>query len=630
MIEHILGHARFKTPDATISVNFQPKEGITAVVGPNGVGKTFTAIESLRYLMFGSRALRGKLDTYAELSLSGIVTIRHQRYTIERSLKTAKVFDTDGTQMAVGQEEVTRKVEELLGYGLEVFDLCNAAVQGETQSLGELTAGKRKEKIDEVLRVSDVRAVEKALRDEANALKREAEALTRALPQIGDAPSAPAGYQASADLEQQLDAARDLRRQREKLISQIVNVSVPDEPTTRRLTTDEVAEIEHLEAQRKAFEAAVSAMPLKLPMTEEQIVLAEARYEWEQQREARGPAPDMLLADVRSELAVLDEIVAIERMPDIEAHCPKCDHEFRTRPEVPAAPPHTRRELQEQLARHEKHADALPTEPDTPYSLSPSAAESERKDRARYEAALEAQKALKVLPRATLTASEARQSVANWNAYDQAVEKKRVRDVDNAMIERALADLPLVPDTDQLSSALTEARLFEASEAHFTREKARFDELQADITAKMQAVDDFLDGNKTLAEARAELKSFLAPALSREASSLIVDMTNGVLQSLIIDEDMNITVDGQTLETLSGAGKTVANIALRIALTKVLTGSTFPVFLGDEMDGDLDDTRREATAQALVSLKDQLKQIILITHKDVDIADHVVNLGDTK
>ena len=124
------------------------------------------------------------------------------------------------------------------------------------------------------------------------------------------------------------------------------------------------------------------------------------------------------------------------------------------------------------------------------------------------------------------------------------------------------------------------------------------------------------------------MKSFLAPALSREASSLMFDMTNGVLQDLTVDEDMNISVDGQTLETLSGGGITVANIALRISFAKILTGSAFPVFIGDEMDGDLDVVRREATAQAMVSLKQHLKQIILITHKDVDIADHVLDLGE--
>jgi hypothetical protein len=48
------------------------------------------------------------------------------------------------------------------------------------------------------------------------------------------------------------------------------------------------------------------------------------------------------------------------------------------------------------------------------------------------------------------------------------------------------------------------------------------------------------------------------------------------------------------------------------------------------MDADADNVRREAVAEAMRALIDNghLKQIILITHRGVDIADHVVDLGD--
>src|SRR3546814_8726110 len=88
-------------------------------------------------------------------------------------------------------------------------------------------------------------------------------------------------------------------------------------------------------------------------------------------------------------------------------------------------------------------------------------------------------------------------------------------------------------------------------------------------------------------------------SLSRVATSLIHQMTNGVLTSVEVDEDMNIMVDGQDIATLSGAGATVANLAIRIGLGRVLVSRIFPVFIGDEIDSDMDAARAEATAVAL-------------------------------
>src|SRR3546814_15623569 len=89
---------------------------------------------------------------------------------------------------------------------------------------------------------------------------------------------------------------------------------------------------------------------------------------------------------------------------------------------------------------------------------------------------------------------------------------------------------------------------------------------------------------------------FRSPSLSRVATSLIHQMTNGVLTSVEVDEDMNIMVDGQDIATLSGAGATVANLAIRIGLGRVLVSRIFPVFIGDEIDSAMDAERAEATA----------------------------------
>lgn len=627
MIEHIHGHVRFKLSGATISVNFQPKGGITAVVGENGAGKTFTTVESLRYLLFGSKALRAGLSTYAELELRGDVRIRGQRYTLERSLKAAKILSADGETLAVGQDETTKKVAELLGYGLEVFDLCNAAVQGETQSLGALTAGKRKEKIDEVLRITEVRKVEKELRDEANSQKREAEALTRALPALGEPPAAPAGYRPSLELENEISNARQLRKQHDALTSERITMAPPVKPSRACPTPEDIARLQ----LKEELEQIVTDGPAAQPPLAHEIDAAERRYAWELERDARGPAPELGLdkSEVEAMLDLWSEIAVIEDMVDAEVTCPACAHEFRTKPELPPEPAHDRATLRKELQRLEAWRDPLPPEPtDAHGSLSPQKAERLRVACNDWASAQSAQARLDAETWPDMTLHEARNLQAQWQAYMQLLETKQLQDQRNAEIDQKIAKLPPVPDLDELMDAREASRLHEALAEQYEQDQEKLSKLQEQIADKLETADDYLEGSKQLAEARAELKSLLAPALSREASALLKDMTAGKLKSLIVDEDMNITVDGLPLETLSGAGKTVANIALRTSLTKVLTGATFPVFLGDEMDGDLDAKRREATTQALVSLKSHLDQIILITHKDVDIADYVVRLGE--
>ena len=51
---------------------------------------------------------------------------------------------------------------------------------------------------------------------------------------------------------------------------------------------------------------------------------------------------------------------------------------------------------------------------------------------------------------------------------------------------------------------------------------------------------------------------------------------------------------------------------------------TFPVFFADEADSDMRPERAQYLMECLSNMKDHLQQIIVITHKEVTIADHVI------
>jgi DNA repair exonuclease SbcCD ATPase subunit len=195
-----------------------------------------------------------------------------------------------------------------------------------------------------------------------------------------------------------------------------------------------------------------------------------------------------------------------------------------------------------------------------------------------------------------------------------------------------MGDVPTAADLDALKTRLFDARYYERLLNDYQVQQDRYEKTSAEIAEALRLADAFREGATSLADARATLKALLAPSLSRVASRLLNDMTNGKYSEVIVDDDMEITVNGQSIETLSGGNETVANIALRLALGQVLVVETFPVFLGDEMDAFADESRREAVAEAMAALLDKghLKQVILVTHRGVAAADHVIDLGNTE
>ena len=85
--------------------------------------------------------------------------------------------------------------------------------------------------------------------------------------------------------------------------------------------------------------------------------------------------------------------------------------------------------------------------------------------------------------------------------------------------------------------------------------------------------------------------------------------------------------DGQRLDTLSGSGKAVANLALRLGLGQVLTNNVLSVFVGDEIDASMDDDRARNLHNSIQGLAGKISQIIHISHKTGVEADWSLTLS---
>ena len=82
------------------------------------------------------------------------------------------------------------------------------------------------------------------------------------------------------------------------------------------------------------------------------------------------------------------------------------------------------------------------------------------------------------------------------------------------------------------------------------------------------------------------------------------------------------------IELCSGMEKTIASIALRVALVNISSMSKSDMLVIDEGFGTLDDAGVEACNRLLTSLKKYFRLILVITHVDgiKDIADHVLEI----
>ncbi len=114
----------------------------------------------------------------------------------------------------------------------------------------------------------------------------------------------------------------------------------------------------------------------------------------------------------------------------------------------------------------------------------------------------------------------------------------------------------------------------------------------------------------------------IRPVIANTASTLFKRVTKGRYESIFVDKhfEFHIYDNGiaYPLHRFSGGETDLANLCLRIGISKAIaeiSGSEEIGFLGfDEIFGSQDDDRRDQIMQALEMLKEQYRQIYIISH----------------
>lgn len=651
-------------------VDFQ--KGMTLITGANEAGKSF-CLEMIRFGLFGAAALRGKGPDYTRVEMSMDFDIRKERFSIERTLRKA-VLKRGVEVVATGVSPVNEKLVKLLGFGLDVFDVACSANQDDLLRITSMKPTERRRLVDTVVGIGALEVVGKWAATEASLRERDAKTIRSVLtaPVRPVAPTLSRSPDETRQALAQAEAAHSELQQVNGWLSQTRNKPTAphtDIPIPSENLKGFAEDRKKLRLEIETLKARIRVLPEREPVitvTREQIAA------WEAYRDARArlrhnqPPIGMTLADAEAgiehwgrynlyaQTAAANAIYEkqIKLLTEQALSCPNCQHTWHTEQDrieelerliqpvrevdKPGLSLADYTALKQQWQRFDQAAfdrDMAITEvPDPGLTLA-------QLEAGEKEAALAAER--KTLE-PQLAAREAKFAAGkDWEgmlsqrlAYEASLtryhEDLRVfQEWEKQRIEMTGRQLTLKPIADQLAALRLEAEALRI----FERDLQRYETEAASYLKQMDHVADLetrAGQYRLVAEAmtriRSKVKQFLLPSLNRVASALLSRLTGGARTSIIIDDEFEILVDGQRVDTLSGSGKACANLAIRIALGQVLVSGVMSIFLGDEIDGSMDNFRAEETTLTLRDLVKTISQIFVVSHKNLE-ADHTVVIG---
>ena len=182
--------------------------------------------------------------------------------------------------------------------------------------------------------------------------------------------------------------------------------------------------------------------------------------------------------------------------------------------------------------------------------------------------------------------------------------------------------------TDKFDSATLKGKLF-ANLEKINEEKAARDDLLEKMKVRELVTTVFSKKGLPLIITKSQL-----PVINIEIAKIlhgIVDFTIELENDENTDSSeiyINYGDSRRVIELCSGMEKTIASLALRVAMINISSLSKPNIFVIDEGFGTLDDAAIEACNRLLVSFKKYFKTILIITHIDgvKDVVDHILEI----
>lgn len=580
------------------NLNIDFAEGVNHICGANEAGKSLL-IEAISFALFGSSALRLPANTYSrETHVCLVFKVQDKQYTLNRSLSTA-YLQTECSIIASGNKPVTETVTRLLGFNQLVFNVANLCKQFDVTRMSSLTPAERRKIIDNVVGLSGIEKVIKQHKAELTSLNSVAKTLSALRPAKVSEP----------DKE--------------------VNTDLIEGYTVQMQSYNRI--LVELESNRSQFnrlkqqlDAVRIAPKIELPYDFNPDVAEEYRRQvgnLVSQIKAMGSPekPNIAFEDLQEAWNLYELQKQKNKLESMGGHtCESCGH-------FTALGGSQLAELKEKLGglHHQQ--------PTTTLAQWTQANESLVK-LAKLRENLSNLLSQNGQPHTVEQIQAQRQALSSHNAHQKTVDArdilaKQLSDLnyDSEKVEQEI--LHVKQDQAHLNSQYQHELDLKHQWAAFTKYQTELENWTARYTENESQMEAFKLEILVLTELMAKIKSELLPNVNQVASSLLSLMSDGMHTQLELTEDMEILVGGVTVDALSGSGKSIAHLSLRLSLAQILTTGVFPVFIADEVDASMTDTRSRLTLEALrLMLTKTVKQLIIISHKTLDDVDHVIQL----
>ncbi|WKZ56400.1 MAG: SMC family ATPase [Bdellovibrionota bacterium] len=646
-------------------------DGVTGIIGPNGAGKT-TIVEALAFALFGSRALRGKVE---ELRTRGApraavptVELRceHDQMVLRivRTTQDAELY-VGGESLPVvsGNRDVTQRISALLGMSYEEFFATYFTEQNGLEFLASTKGAAdrerfiirmmgydRLEKVQEVLRADrrDKRQeligreaalgkreeIEDRVSKEATELKAKESKLaefSRILEQaekdevlakraVAELEELRARYVASRKALEALETKEGEIKKRRAAIASRIEGLCRDQP----YGDEHALEAKHnaVREERERTAAALEALEAKLASEEERVRhnLAElhGKIEAASLEERRLRAQDKTLESLKG-----------------ETQCPTCLQPLAN--DVT----HVRRHLEEQLQELRQRRGSFE------HSLRMVGEEGLAELRSEVKRVREM---LSRNEQEDRTLELMRSTMGELLSQQHALEGEQSSILnEKEALQRELAQIPFSDSEYEIRRAgfETKQRLTEVARLQRVRaegevnssqrllqrskeELERHDALTADMQQLRTEVLTYEETDTVLTEVRRSLSASLRPRLAALASEFVVELTDGRYHEIRVSDEYapQLVEDGEPKGVISGGEEDILNLCMRLALSQLIAdraGQQFSMLILDEVFGSLDEHRRSNVLQLLERLASRFQQIVLITHFD-DLKESLQNL----
>lgn len=623
MIEQLTYDVTFPTTGKRFKNSLQFAPGLTAIVGGNESGKSLV-LEFIRYAWFGKGALRGVASDYKNLSVTLTAIVKGKKVVVIRQPHSEKLY-IDGVQTAVGAEAINKFIPMFLGFGLDVHDIALAAMQDNLHALTEMKPTARRAMIDQLTGTNVLESIEKECRVEAKELSKVASTLTESVSEPVPVPKPEGVDQLDALVKRRDDSLRI-----EGVRQALLEVERPQAPVEPEPVLGDEVELEALEllrhtvtADKLRLETELSQIPVPT-LTPEQFEQYKLWLDYSKEKNRRGPEPEYTSEQLEGWKSDWNNINA----PVVE--CPECGAEFveasGVNPKNLTEPPLTLLQIKDQLDRHVHWSTPLEvveyTGPTTDFTTERKAHEGVTRS---SDIQLQLQRIIIPIDRSS-NLNRLRDYKRNRAVYEEKQSRYQHEEKVWQEAQTKLQEIGEPEDLSEINTQISDIHSYQKLEASYQTQLAHYNSIATKITDHLRQAEGWESGMKALKATRLVVKQELVPSLSKASSFLLKSLSNGERELIIIDQDFNVTVDNQPLHTLSGSGKAVVNLALRIGLAQVLTSQVLSLFMGDEIDGSMDKNRVDATHETFKRLTQHIGQVILVTHKAIE-ADHTIEIG---